>query len=326
MIVLAGDVGGTRTRLGLFEIENRNFKTLAFERYQTRKFRNLGQIVNTFLKTEKMVPRAAAFGIAGPVIDGVCRATNMPWVIDVAKLSKRIGIPRTTIVNDFVANAHGISALRPNDLYVLQRGEPDALRNKAVIGPGTGLGQAIIASRGGTATIVASEGGHDEFGPQNERQIELLEFLKRKFGHVSYERICSGPGILNVYEFIKSMKYAKESELVKKALKERGADKPKVIIKHANKDKLCKITANMVFGILGAEAGNLALQAMAIGGVYLVGSIIREDLKIIKKSPFKKMFNQKGRFTKLTNKIPVYVVKKEQLGILGAAALASQLF
>lgn len=326
MIVLAGDVGGTRTRLALFSIENRNFTRLAFERYETRRFDRLEQIVQAFLAATDAHPRAAAFGIAGPVIDGVCKTTNLPWMIDVSKLSKAMNIPRTTIVNDFVANAHGINALHHKDLAIIQRGVHEGLANKAILGPGTGLGEAVIAQHGGDTMIVPSEGGHQDFAPQDELQIELLEFLKDKFGHVSWERVLSGPGVSNIYEFLKKLKYAKESPAIKAALAERGADKPAVIMRFARKDKLCKMTSDLFFSVLGAEAGNIALQVVALGGVYLTGSVARHNIALLKQSPFLKAFRNKGRMSGLMKRIPVYVVKNEQLGILGAAALASELF
>ncbi len=326
MIVLAGDVGGTRTRLGIYSIENRSVKPLAFERYRTKEFENLAQIVKTFLSVNDVHPRAAAFGIAGPVMDGICKATNLPWKIDVAQLSSRIGIPRTTIVNDFVAHAHGIEALPKKDVVVLQRGKYEGLSNKVLFGPGTGLGEAIIAQHGGDSVVVPSEGGHQDFAPQNEIEIELFKYLRSKFGHVSDERILSGPGILNVYEFLKKGKYAKESEAVKKALSAKGIEKPGIIMKFAKKDKLCKMTTDIFFSVLGAEAGNLALQSMAFGGVYIVGGLVRTNIDVMKKSPFLKSFRNKGRLSHLMEKIPVYVVTNEKLGILGAAALASDLF
>jgi glucokinase len=331
MIVLAGDVGGTRTRLGIFSIENRNFTRLAFERYETKKFDSLVQIVKAFLDTADAHPRAAAFGLAGPVIDGVCDITNVGWKVDVAELSKAINIPRTTIVNDFVANAHGLVALRPKDLAAIQRGKHEGLANQVLIGPGTGLGEAIITRHGGDIVVVPSEGAHQDFAPQDGVQIELLRYLQKKFqkvskGHVSYERVVSGPGIVNIYEFLKSARRAKESPIVQKALRAKGADKPALIMRLARKDKLCKMAANLFFSVLGAEAGNIALQATAFGGVYLTASTVRNNIALLKQSQFLKYFRNKGRQTVLMKQIPVYVVKNEQLGILGAAALASELF
>jgi glucokinase len=326
MIVLAGDVGGTMTRLALFAIENRNFTPLALQVYESRKFENLGQIVQIFLKANDAHPRAAAFGIAGPVVDGVCKTTNLPWTIDVAQLSKRIGIPRTTIVNDFVAHAHGLDALKRKDVEIIQKGAHEDMANKVLLGPGTGLGEAIVAQHGGDVVVVPSEGGHKDFAPQTALQIELLKFLQAKFGHVSNERILSGQGVLNIYEFLKKNGVAKESPAVAQALSAKGADKPSTIAKFASKDRLCRMTADLFFSVLGSEAGNLALQAMAFGGVYLVGSGVRNNLVLLKQSPFLTAFRSKGRMSEMMKKIPVYAVKNEQLGILGAAALASELF
>ena len=326
MIVLAGDVGGTHTRIGLYDVTNRNFKTLAFEKYSTKKFENLGQIVATFLKTLDVHPRAAAFGIAGPVIDGVVKTTNLPWTVDVKSLSRQIKIKRTTVVNDLVAQAHGIETLSPKDLAVIQKGRYEGLANKVVMGPGTGLGEASITQHGGDTIVVASEGGHTDFGPQNEMQIELLEFLRDKYDHVSFERILSGPGLLNIYEFMKKMKYAKESPAVKKAFAAKGADKPAVIMKFAKKDTLCKLTTDLFFSVLGAEAGNLALQTVSLSGIYLTAAIVRSNIDLLKNSRFLKCFRNKGRLSHLVKRIPVYVVKKEHLGIVGAAKLASELF
>jgi len=326
MIVLAGDVGGTNTRLALFSVENRNFEQLAFERYDNKQFENLEEILQTFLKTSDAHPRAAAFGIAGPVIDGVCKATNLPWTIDVAKLSKATGIARITLVNDFVAHAHGIDALHPKDLDALQRGDHEGMANRALIGPGTGLGEAIVAQHGGDSLVVASEGGHQDFAPQNEPETALMEYLRARFGHVSNERILSGPGVLNIYDFMKKTKRGKESPLLQKLLSAKGADKPAIILRNAPKDRLCALTADLFFSVLGAEAGNLALQSLSFGGVYLVGGIARSNLEVLKKSQFMQRFRNKGRMSNLMKQMPVYVVKNEQLGILGAAALASELF
>lgn len=326
MIVLAGDVGGTRTRLGIFSIENRSVRPLAFERYRTRDFDNLTQIIKTFLSVNDVHPRAAAFGIAGPVIDGVCKATNLPWKIDVASLSRGIAVPRTTIVNDFVAHAHGIDALPKKDAVVIQRGKFEGLSNKVLFGPGTGLGEAIVAQHGGDAVVVPSEGGHQDFAPQNDIELGLFRYLRSKFGHVSNERILSGPGLMNVYEFLKKEKYAKESGAVRKALSEKGVEKPGIIMKFAKKDRLCKMAADIFFSVLGSEAGNLAMQAMAFGGVYIVGGLVRNNVAVMKASPFLRSFRSKGRMSHLMEKFPVYVVTNEKLGILGAAALASDLF
>ncbi len=326
MIVLAGDVGGTHTRMGLYNVENNNLHKLAFEVYSTKKFSSLGQIAKTFLKTIDVHPRSAVFGIPGPVIEGVVKTTNIPWVVDVKKLSKDIKIKRTTIINDLVAQARGIETLTPKDWVVIQKGKYEGLANKVVMGPGTGLGEASITQHGGDTIVAASEGGHTDFGPQDEVQIELLEFLRDKYGHVSFERILSGPGLLNIYQFMKSMKYAKESPAVKKAFAAKGADKPAVIMKFAKKDKLCKLTAELFFSVLGAEAGNLALQTMALSGIYLTANIVRSNVDLLKKSKFLARFRNKGRLSHLVNRIPVYVITKHHMGILGAAKLASELF
>ena len=324
MIVLAGDVGANSARIGLFEAENRMFKKLAFERYDTKNFSSLAQAIQTFLKTTDAHPRAAAFGVAGPVIEGVCKATNLPWTIDVAKLSKDIGMPRTTIVNDLVAHAHGLEALENKDLVVLQRGDYEGMANMVLMGPGKGLGEAIVAHHGGDSIVVPSEGGHQDFAPHSDLEIALLRFLRDKHGsHVSYERVLSGPGIIDIYEFMKQ--YAKESDKVKAALKEKNADKPALIMRFAKTDKLCRHTADLFFSVLGSEAGNLALQALAFGGVYLIGGLLRSNLEVMKKSLFLKSFTNKGRMSGLLKRIPIYVVKNEQLGILGAASLASEL-
>ena len=326
MIVLAGDIGGTHTRLGLYYVKNRNFRRLAFEVYDSKKFDNLGQIVLTFLKTTDAHPRAAAFGIAGPVIEGKVKTTNLPWFIDVKRLSKTIGIRRTAIVNDEVAQAYGIDVIKQKDFGVIQRGTYEGLANRVVIGPGTGLGQAIIAQHGGDLVVIPTEGGHTDFGPQSELQIEFLEYLRDKHDHVSYERILSGQGILNIYDFLKRLKYAPESKTVKKALSEKGAKKPAVIMNNARKDKLCKQTADLFFSILGSEAGNLALQAVALGGVYLTATIVRSNIGLLKQSSFLKNFRNKGRLSHLVKRIPIYVIKNEQNGLFGAARLASELF
>ncbi len=327
MIVLAGDVGGTKTRLGLFSVENRNVKKLVFERYPNKNFDKLADIVRLFMATHDAHPRSAAIGIAGPVIDGVCKATNLPWKIDVGLLSKRIEIPRTTIVNDFVAHAHGIDALRNKDIAVMQKGKYENLSNKVVFGPGTGLGEAIVAQHGGDTIVVPSEGGHQDFAPQDQLQMDLFKHLSQKYGgHVSIERILSGPGLMNVYEFLKKKKIAKESREIKKLLEAKNSDKPAIIMRHAFKDKLCKKTTDLFFAVLGAEAGNLALQSMAFGGIYIIGGLVRSNISVMRRSPFLKAFLKKGRMSHLMKRFPVYVVKNEQMGIMGSAALASNLF
>lgn len=326
MIVLGGDVGGTRTRLGLCSVENRNISILAYEVYQTKKFDNLAQMVLAFLEGVDAHPRSAAFGIAGPVIDGVCKATNLPWTVDVAVLSRRIGISRTTIVNDFVAKAHGIGALRHSDLVVVQRGRHEGLANHVLIGPGTGLGEVVIAQHGGDVMVLASEGGHTDFGPQDVLQDELLVFLRKKYGHVSYERILSRQGVLDTYAFFKS-KGVKESAGARQMIAGANpSDRASLILSLASKDVLCRKTADLFFSVFGAEAGNLALQAIAVGGVYLSGPLVSDNVRVLKQSPFLKSFQNKGRLSGLLKNMPVYVVRNEKFGVLGAAALASGLF
>jgi glucokinase len=324
MIVLAGDVGGTSARLGLFSVENRNCKKLAFERYNTKDFGSFAQLIHTFLAATDSHPRAAAFGIAGPVLDGFAKKTVLPWDVDIAKVSKATGLSRIAIVNDFVAHAHGLDALSRKDLEIIQKGDYEGLANKGILGPGTGCGEAIIAHHGGDSIVVPSEGGHQDFAPRSDLEIQLLRHLRGKYGHVSYERIISAQGIIDIYEFL-GKNFVKESEAVSRLLEQKGADKPAIILRNAVKDKLCKATADVFFSVLGAETGNLALQAMAFGGIYIVGGLTRSNLAVLKKSPFLKSFQSKGRLASLMKRIPVYVVKNEELGILGAAALANEL-
>lgn len=318
--ILAGDIGGTKTFLGLFDRKGDALEPVKEGAFVNSSYRDHEDILNAFLdRGEASKIESASFGIAGPVVGNRCALTNLLWDIDGEALRKRLGIPRLELINDLVAIGWGVGLLSEEDLVALQKGEP-ARGNAALIAAGTGLGECVLYWDGSAHVPSASEGGHADFAPRNRMEFELLEHLARTYGHVSYERVLSGPGLENIYDFLLS----KSGGADRLRAKTGGGERAPVIAHEATYggDKTARDALEMFVSIYGAEAGNLALKAMAVGGVYVGGGIAPKILKALEDGPFIESFSKKGRFEKLLSNIPVYAILYDKTGLLGAAHYA----
>ena len=325
-MILAGDVGGTHTRLAFFETGTDGaLRMVSLETVPSRAHVSLDEILTKFAGRGGRPVTRAAFGVAGPVRGGRSETTNLPWVVDGATLARTLGIPVVTLLNDLEANAYGIAALGAADVTVLQDGEPDPRGNQAVIAAGTGLGEAGLTWDGEGHRPFATEGGHADFAPLDDLQIELLRFLQKELGHVSVERVLSGPGLYNVYRFLRDTGRGEEPAWLAEAL--RDADHGAVISQAAlaGRSALCREALDLVVAIYAAEAGNLALKILSIGGVYIGGGIAPRFRTKLEDGSFVTAFRDKGRFASLMETMPVHLVLEPRTALLGAARVAQNL-
>jgi len=326
MRVLAGDIGGTKVLLQLAEFEHSECRVIAEQRFESAAYDGLLPLVREFLRTNAdVVPDAACFGIAGPISDTpegqIARVTNLPWIVESATFVKELRIPRVRLINDFQAIGYGIEMLPPQDLVALQAGAAQSQAPCAVVGAGTGLGQALLVWQSDHYEAVATEGGHVDFAPTDELQIELLHYLRERHGRVSYERVLSGPGIVNLYSFYISGGLPAAVDLL-------HAEDPAAAIAAAalqNSDAAAAAALDLFVKIYGAHAGNVGLSYLATGGVYIAGGIAPKILPALRDGSFTRAFADKGRMSALLAAIPVYVVTNERVGLLGAARAASRL-
>ncbi len=317
-MLLAGDIGGTKTNLALYSPET-GLTPRAQATFRSADYSSLEAVVEQFLTEVRLPVERAIFGVAGPVIEGRSSTTNLPWVISEGALQKALGLQEAKLLNDLEATAYGVPNLPPSDLFALNDAPPQS-GTKVVLAPGTGLGEAVLFFRDGHYHVIPSEGGHTDFAPTNLLEIRLLRHLLGKFGHVSYERICSGSGMPNIYAFLRKQGFAEERPDVKKALKEAADPTPIIVQKAmAGECELSIATLNTFVTILGAEAGNLVLKVMATGGVYLGGGIPPKILTKLKDGTFMAAFVNKGRFAEMLAKVPIYVILNEQTALFGAA-------
>ena len=322
-MILAGDIGGTNARLAYFQPQNGHLSLVSERTFPSREHSEFGEIVTQFVDDSGTRPDAACFGIAGPVRNGRVETSNLPWVIEQSLLAKQIHLPATLLINDLEASAWGIGALAPGDLVPLNKVSGPSVGNQGVIAPGTGLGEAGLFWDGNRHHVFACEGGHADFGPQGDLQIELVRFLQARFGHVSYERILSGPGLVNVYEFLRDSGCGKESPEFAVTLKKGD---PAAAISKAALDGtqvLAEKALDLWVAVYGAEAANLALKVMATGGLFLAGGISPKILSKLTGPAFMKAFLEKGRLQPLMEAVPVQVVTNEKAGLLGAARCAA---
>jgi len=321
-MLLAGDIGATKTRLGIFSPERGPRLPLTEASFVSRQYPGMEAIVREFLDQTGMAANRACFGVAGPVVSGTARLTNLPWVIDERQLCAALGLSSVILLNDLTATAHAIPFLEPAELHTMNQGQPVQRGNMAVIAPGTGLGEAFITWESSRYRGHPSEGGHADFAPNEHLEVELLLNLQEQFGHVSYENVCSGRGLPNIYRFLKEKRYAPEPSWLAEKL--TGTDDPAPVIVDAALDQarpceLCAEALNIFVSVLGAEAGNLALKVLATGGVYLTGGIPPRILPFLNKGRFIKAFRHKGRMSALVARMPVYVVLNSRVALLGAA-------
>ncbi len=323
-MIVAGDVGGTNTRLGLFEVAQRRLRLLSEKTYPSKKYKGLENILLNFLREHKAIA-AACFGVAGPVTEEVIIATNLPWWIDIQSLRKVAPFEKMEVINDLVANAYGISLLKKSDFEILNVGKPKK-GNQALISAGTGLGEAILFWDGKQFLPSPSEGGHAEFGPGNHLEMELFNYLSDRFDHVSYERVLSGEGLFHIYQFLKdSKRFGPEPPWLFERMQPEDPAEVISAMAHLKKNKLCVKALDLFASIYGEAAGNLALQVMAIGGVYIGGGIAPKIIWKLKEGTFMKAFKHKGRLSRIVAQIPVKVIMNERTALLGAASRAMAL-
>ncbi len=321
MRVLAGDIGGTKTALAIVDIGTASLSVQRLQTYASAAYTGLEEIVEDFLRVERSRPRAAGFGVAGPVRGGTASITNLPWRIEKVVLARRTGVPRISLQNDFVSAAMGLRFLEPAQVATLARGRPEPGAPVAILGAGTGLGQAVVVRLPDREIVVPSEGGHVDFGPASELQDRLATHLRHVFGRTSRERVLSGPGLVHIYEFLKNDGTAKESREVRNALAQTE-DAAAVVSRFglARRDRLCRAALDLFVSIYGSEAGNAALQYRATGGVFLGGGIAAKILPALRRPDFLRAFHSKPPMQELLSRIPVRVVLDPKLGLFGAAA------
>ena len=334
MQVLAGDIGGTKSLLAICEVSAAggragaiSIDVLASSRYDSRKFPGLGAICRTFAaEVQRPIPRLAGFGVAGPVANGRSHTTNLPWIVDARDLAQSLGIDSVRLVNDFHALALGIPAVRPKDLVTLNEGVRDPKGPWAVIGAGTGCGEAIaILGASGDREIIATEGGHTSFAPRTELEIGVLRFLTQRFDHVSWERVLSGDGLVNLAEALAHLTGVKPSQTLAESIAHDRANAPAAVTAGAAAgDPLCRQTVELFCRLYGAEAGNLALKTLAKGGVYVAGGIAPKILPFMSDGRFREAFFDKGRMRVLLEQMPVQLLLDTDVGLLGAAALVAR--
>jgi len=320
-LLLAGDIGGTKTKLALYEPTGEGLRRVRESSYASAQYPTFDQVVADFLAETSALVSAACFGVAGPVRAGRCRTTNLPWLLDEVELATRTGIADVRLLNDLQAMALGLLHLPPEELVELNPAARPDSGNKAVVAAGTGFGEAILYWDGLTHHAIATEGGHADFAPNTPEEDGLLRYLRRKFGgHVSYERILSGPGLFNTYQYIRDNGDQMESPALVEQLK-AGGDPAQLISRFGLEkgDPLCRESLRLFAGIFGAEAGNLALKTLAVGGVMIGGGIAPKILPILRDGGFLSGFCNKGRFADLLRSLSIKVALNPDAGLLGAA-------
>jgi glucokinase len=322
-MILAGDVGGTKTALGLYSEVSGPGRPLAEEVFPSQDHSSLEEITTAFLERERPDHiEAACFAVAGPILSGRASVTNLPWTVQDTTLSAALSISRIKLINDVQAVACSVPVLKKEDLLSLNTGKPVTNGTVAVIAVGTGLGEAFLTWDGTSYLSHPTEGGHTDFGPADERQAGLLAFMGSKRNHVSWEVVCSGIGIPNIYDYLASTGKYEGGKLPGGKLQSGGDRTPAIIGGALEGDPpcpLCTDTLEMFVSILGAESGNLALKTMATGGLYLGGGIPPRVLKALEGGSFIEAFNSKGRLTPMMEKIPVHVILNHKAALMGAA-------
>jgi glucokinase len=326
-MILAGDIGGTKTLLALFDDESGALRLVRDATFASPDAASLEAIITQFMGATPVSLHAACFGVPGVVIDGRCQTTNLPWILDERTLWRPAGAPHVKLLNDLEAAAYGMLRLQPNELAPLSRAvQPVRPGNIAIIAAGTGLGEAMLIWDGKRHMAVASEGGHADFAPHTDQELELLRYLRGKFGgHVSYERVLTGPGLHNIYNFLRDTGSAPEDASLAAQL--TAGDPSAIIAEHglAGSDPLCVDALELFASAYGAEAGNMALRCVAIGGVFVGGGIAPKLLPALRTGSFMRAFIAKGRFAELLESIPVKVALNPRAPLLGAAHCAQRL-
>jgi glucokinase len=323
-MILAGDIGGTNTRVAFFEGAPGALKQVAIEVYPSREHSGPEEIAGIFLATRNQPIEAAAFGIAGPVRDGRSQTPNLPWVVESTHLAAALKLPAVTLLNDLEANAHGIAELKDADFVTLNIGASGAHGNRALISAGTGLGEAgLLSHPDGSYEPFPSEGGHCDFAPRNEFEADLLHFLTARFQHVSYERVLSGPGLFNIYQFLRDTGRNEEPSWLAERIATHDPSATVSQVGLEGKAEICVRALDVFVAIYGAEAGNLALKMMSLGGIFIGGGIAPKILPKLRDPAFLDAFTAKGRVSALLQGMPVRVITNDKTALLGAARVAS---
>ena len=330
-MILAGDIGGTKTNVGLFEVVEGRPRLIRAETYVSEEHAGLAALLAAFL-AEHPGARidAACFGVPGPVLDNRAVTPNLSWDVDGDRIAAETGLPQVVLINDLVATAEGIPLLEEDELATLQTGVPDAPGNRALIAAGTGLGMALVPRVGDRWVPVASEGGHSDFAPRNEEEMGLLRYLRERFGRVSVERVVSGPGLFNIYSYLRDVHHVQGNPRVQQT-RAQGKDPARVIGEGAlaadpdARCGLCVRALEIFVAVYGATAGNLALIGTATGGVYIGGGIAPKILPRLADGLFLQTFLAKGRYTPYLERVPVRVILNDRAALLGAARRAGTL-
>ena len=340
-ILLAGDIGGTKTILRLVDGAQ---ATLLEETFASPEYPDLVPMVDGFLATARarlgapLAPRAACFGIAGPVVANACKLTNLSWALEGERLARELEIPQVDLINDFAAVGYGVLGLAPEDLRTLQPGAPDATAPIAVIGAGTGLGQGFLIPDGDRYRVFGSEGGHVDFAPRSGLEFQLLSYLQEAhhLTHVSVERVVSGLGLCAIYQFLRDRDPGRESPRLAEVLRTwkgelgkevKSVDLAAEVSRAAREDQdyLSLQTLQLFFSAYGAETGNLALKLLPYGGLYVAGGIAAKNLVLLQESGFLDAFRDKGRMRPVVERVPLHVVLNPRVGLIGAARRAAEM-
>jgi glucokinase len=321
-MLLAGDIGGTKTNLAIFSMKDELRTPLKEGTFPSAHYASLAELIREFLADTTFSIERACFGVPGPVMDGKAKTTNLPWMLEEEQLQNELSIPSVCLLNDLMAMAHAVPLLEAADLATLNVGEPEVHETVAVIAPGTGLGEAFLTWGGSHYYAHPSEGGHTDFAPTDTLEIGLLRYLLERFEHVSYEQVCSGIGLPHIYAYLKETQQFTELAWVTEKLATVVDGNPVIFqaaLAEVEQSPLCVATLETFAAILGAEAGNLALKVLATGGIYLGGGIPPRILTFLQDGGFMRAFVNKGRFSTLLARIPVHVILNPKVALLGAA-------
>ncbi|HEY4354286.1 MAG TPA: glucokinase [Acidobacteriaceae bacterium] len=327
-MILAGDVGGTKVHLALYNFAGGKLVPVRDHKFPAKGYACLDDVVKEFLQgddSDKAQIAAACFGCPGPVRDGRLKLTNLPWTLDARDLQKSLGIEHIFLINDLEANGYGIPELAQDKIFTLHQGDPSSVGHRGLVSAGTGLGECLLIwdAQKQRHLPIPSEGGHCDFAARDEREISLLHYLQRTLkGRVSFERVVSGIGIKNVYAFLRDDQKMEEPDWLRERL---AKEDPNAVIGQCGEDgssEICAETMSMFSAAFGAEAGNVALKVLAMGGIYLGGGIAPKTLKTLQSGPFTRAFLDKGRLSPLLESIPVRVILDDACALLGAAAYA----
>jgi glucokinase len=326
-VILAGDIGGTKCNLALFEIRGRSHRKIVDQRYESREFPTFDEMISKFLSetrdetkgTGKHYIEAAGFGVAGPVIDHRVKATNLPWIVDRAALAKQLGTPHVVLLNDLEATAHSLALMAPSELSILNKGTPSPKATQALLAAGTGLGEATLFWDGKQHVVASSEGGHTDFAPRTEQEIELLRYMKKFNEFVSVELILSGRGFRTIHTFL-------DASVQHPSFEDPEADAAPEITRLALSGQcpVCVQTLDLWVAMYGAEAGNLALKVLARGGMWVAGGIAVKIRKKMEDGTFFRAFCEKEKFASLLAQIPIHMVLNEEAPLIGAMSQAIQ--